>query len=275
MRGLFQLFARYGSFLLFVFLELFSLFLVVRYNQSQRVIFFNSWGLLTASAEQRIDNIGDYIGLKQEVLDLQAKNHKLMEELDNARYNNRLNRDSLQQDSFQQVYTFIGANVISNSVAVANNYLRLDKGSSHGIKPHMGVITDDGVVGIVRHVSSHFCSVMSILHSQSRIKASIKGSGYFGTLVWKNDNPIFMSLEAIPKHASIEEGDVVITSGYSQLFPQGIRIGEIKHVSLDPGENFYNIQVQLDVDMGKLRYVSIVENLMKLEHEELDEAINE
>lgn len=276
MRGLIQLIARYGSFLLFLLLELASLVLVVRYNQQQNEIFLNSWGLLTTYLEQQADNIGDYYGLKKEVIQLQSKNIKLMEQLDNAKYSNRLFRDTINNDTLPQLYTFLGANVISNSITSANNYLRLDKGSEHGIKPHMGVISDQGVVGIVRHVSPHFSSVMSLLHSQSRVKATVKSNGYFGTLTWREDtDPRFVNLEAIPKHAEITQGDTILTSGFSQIFPTNIPIGTIEDFWLEPGENFYTIEVKLYIDLSKIRYVYIVDHLMRKEHDDLDQATNE
>ena len=276
MRGLIQLIARYGSFLLFLLLEVLSLVLVVRYNQQQNEIFLNSWGLLTTYLEQQADNVGDYYGLKKEVIQLQGKNIKLMEQLDNAKYSNRLFRDTINDDTLLQLYTFIGANVISNSITSANNYLRLDKGSEHGIKPHMGVISDQGVVGIVRHVSPHFSSVMSLLHSQSRVKATVKSNGYFGTLTWDEDtDPRYINLEAIPKHAEIAQGDTILTSGFSQIFPTNIPIGTIEDFWLEPGENFYTIEVKLYIDLSKIRYVYIVDHLMREEHEALDQAANE
>jgi rod shape-determining protein MreC len=276
MRGLIQLIARYGSFLLFLLLEVASLVLVVRYNRQQNEIFLNSWGLFTAYLEQQVDNVGDYYGLKKEVIQLQGRNIKLMEQLDNAKYSNRLFRDTIDNDTLLQYFTFVGANVISNSITSANNYLRLDRGSEHGIKPHMGVISDQGVVGIVRHVSPHFSNVMSLLHSQSRVKAIIKRNGYFGTLSWKADtDPRHINLEAIPKHAEIAQGDTILTSGFSQIFPANIPIGTIEDFWLEPGENFYNIEVKLYIDLSKIRYVYIVDHMMREEHDALDQAADE
>jgi rod shape-determining protein MreC len=275
MRGLLQLFARFGGGLLFFLLEVASLILVVQYNQNQNDIFVNSWGLFMARFEQRVDKIGDYYQLRGEVIELQRKNINLMQQLENAKYNNQLLRDTISQDSLKQMYTFVEANVISNSVANVNNYIRLNKGSNHNIEKHMGVIADQGVVGVIREVSPGFSSVMSILHSQSRIKAAVKSKGYFGTLTWDGIDSKVMDLEAIPKHANIEVGDTVVTSGYSQIFPEGITIGTVRAFNLDPGENFFNIDVELNIDMGNLRYVYIVENLFKEEHEALDQAINE
>lgn len=276
MRGLLQLFAAYGGFLAFVLLEAVSLVLIVQYNHRQKEIFSNSWGLLGAAAERQVDKATEYWGLKARVLELQARNIKLMEERDNARYSTAVFRDSMQVDSLAPMFTFIGANVVSNSIVSTNNSLRLNRGKLHGIKPHMGVIgSDEGIVGIVRETTNHYCRVMSVLHSQTRIKAALRGSSYFGTLTWNGSDPLRMQLEAIPKHAVLAVGDTVQTSGYSQVFPKGILIGRVESARIEPGENFYTISVKLFNDLGKVEYVYVVNNLMREEHEELDQAGNE
>ena len=275
MRGLLQLFAAYGGGLLFVLLEAISITLIVQYNQRQGEIASNSMGLFTAYIDNTSDWLTDYLGLKNEVIKLQAKNIKLMEQLDNARYSNAVFRDSVHQDSLEQLYSFIGANVISNSVLSSNNSLRLDRGSRHGVKPHMGVISDGGIVGIVRNTTEHFSLVMSILHSQSRINASIRSTNYFGTLTWDGADPMHMQLNAIPRHAKFVVGDTVQTNGYSQIFPSGIALGVIEAIDEVPGNNFFEIQVKLFNDLAKVKYVYVVNNLMKKEHDELDLHAND
>lgn len=275
MRGLLQLFAGYGGFLLFVLLEAISITLIVQYNQRQGEIASNSYGLFTAYLDRSSDWIVEFWGLKDEVTQLQAKNIKLMEQLENARYPNAVYRDSVGKDSMLQLYTFIGADVISNSIISNNNSLRLNRGGLHGIRPNMGVINDDGIVGIVRDTTRHFSQVMSILHSQARINAGIRGSAYFGTLTWDGRDPLRMQLNAIPRHADFVVGDTIETNSYSQLFPAGLTIGVIEKKQEEPGNNFFDIQVRLFNDLAKVRYVYVVDNLMRKEHDELDQAGND
>ena len=270
-----QLFAAYGGGLLFFLLEAISIALIITCNHQQGEIASNSWGLFTAYADRTSDELADYWGIKKELLKLQSKNIKLMEQLDNARYSNAVFRDSVHQDSLDQLYSFIGANVISNSVLSSNNSLRLDRGSRHGVKPHMGVISDGGIVGIVRNTTEHFSLVMSILHSQSRINASIRSTNYFGTLTWDGADPMHMQLNAIPRHAKFVVGDTVQTNGYSQIFPSGIALGVIEAIDEVPGNNFFEIQVKLFNDLAKVKYVYVVNNLMKKEHDELDLHAND
>lgn len=275
MRGLYQLFAAYGNFLLFLFLEGLSILLLLQFNYRQREILDNSLLLLTASTERQVDQLGDYVNLRNEVFKLQGENQALKQALENAKFANAVNQDSLPRDSTLQPYSFVAANVISNSVTSTTNYLRIDRGRMDSIAPSLGVISSDGIVGVVRAVTPNYSSVMSLLHRQTRVKAAVGNDGYFGTLRWGGVDPQTMLLEAVPKHATVEKGDTVYTSGYSQLFPPGIIIGNVEEVNLAPGQNFYSISVKLRNDLSRVRYVYVVRNRMREEHEQLEEQINE
>lgn len=273
MRGLVQLFAAYSNFLLFLILETLSLVLIVQFNHKQQAIWNNSVGLMTASVEQKMDNMTDYIGLREEVIKLQAENIALMQKLDRTEYALAVQRDTIGTDSLlDPTFAYIGANVISNSITTTTNSLRLDKGSQDSVYRNMGVITSDGIVGVVRTVSDRYCQVMSILHRESRIKASLYQSGYFGTLTWDGRDPKIVKLEAIPKHAIVEKGDTVVTSGYSQLFPEGIMIGTVHEAKLPPGGNFHDIEVALRNDLSRVQYVYLINNRHREELKELDQV---
>lgn len=272
MRGLAQLFAAYSNFLLFLMLETLSLVLIVQFNHNQQAIWSNSVGLMTASVEQKIDNMTDYIGLREEVIKLQSENIALMQKLDRTEYALAVQRDTFGIDRLGPAFTYIGANVISNSITTTTNSLRLDKGSQDSVYRNMGVITSDGIVGVVRTVSDRYCQVMSILHRESRIKASLHQSGYFGTLTWDGEDPKIVKLDAVPKHAIVEKGDTVVTSGYSQLFPEGIMIGTVHSAELPPGGNFHDIEVALRNDLSRVRYVYLINNHHKEELKVLDQV---
>jgi len=276
MRGLYQLFVAYGNFLLFLALEGLSLLLLLQFNHRQKAIYDHSVLLVTSGLERQVDQMFDFINLRDEVLKLQGENQKLKQALESAKFSNAVQQDTVTNDSLEQLYTFISANVIGNSVNNTINYIRLDRGKKHGVEPSMGVINKNGIVGVVRAVSEHYCSVMSILHRQTRVKVAVGSKGYFGTLRWSDDlGTQHVRVEAIPKHAPVEVGDTIYTSGYSQLFPEGIIVGTVSAIKPPPGRNFYAIEAKLRNDFGRLRYVYIVNNLMREEHEELDETINE
>jgi len=248
------------------------MYLIVTYNDAQGRIFFSSANRVTGRVSSGTAYIRDYVGLRQENQKLLEEIIELRQKLGNAYYDNTVSIDTALADSTAlPLYTYIDAEVINNSINLANNYLTLNKGEEHGIRPHMGVIASDGIVGIVRRVSPHYSSIMSVLNTRTRITADIRNKGYFGALVWRQQDPRFMYLEDVPKHHFVELGDTVQTSRFSRIFPEGIEIGVVEDFRIPDGASNYEIKVRLNTDMGRLRKVLVVNNLMSQEIEQLEE----
>jgi rod shape-determining protein MreC len=171
---------------------------------------------------------------------------------------------------YTQQYTFVNARVVNNSIGRRNNFITLDKGTSNGVEKDMGVISSSGVVGIVKDVSLHYCTVMSVLHKNTKISTRFKNSNYFGSLVWNGENHREATFLEIAKHVKFKTGDTLVTTVYSSIFPEGIMVGVVKSWELKPGDNFYKINVKLSTNFANLSHVYIVDNLMKREQLELE-----
>ena len=133
-------------------------------------------------------------------------------------------------------------------------------------------ISDKGIVGIVLNVSQHFSTIQSVLHSDTRISASVNGN--IGSLVWGegSTDPRLARLRDIPNHVIVKKGNRVITSGYS-LFPSGIEIGRVTRTGLKGGDSFLDIEIYLSTDFSKLQYVYVINNLLAEEQKELEAPI--
>jgi rod shape-determining protein MreC len=68
----------------------------------------------------------------------------------------------------------------------------------------------------------------------------------------------------------VNVGDTVVTSGYSNIFPEGIMIGIIKDYTAVSGTNFYNIKVELSTNFKTLKYVDVVKNTKRAEQIKLE-----
>lgn len=172
-------------------------------------------------------------------------------------------------------YAIRPARVIRNSVNKQHNYITLDKGLRNGVKIDMGVITSDGVVGVINHVSESYSTAISVLNRQWNISAKLKRNEYFGSLSWNGIDYQSAQLNEIPFHVEIEIGDTVVTSGYSAIFPPGLMLGIVEGFSKEGGDNFYSIQVRLSVDFHSLAYVEILENRKRPEIEMLQKLNND
>jgi len=173
----------------------------------------------------------------------------------------------------EQVFTYIPAKVIHNSVNLSANYIFINRGRNQGITAQMGVISPGGVVGQVVNVTDDYAAVMSLLNKNFKVSAKLKNSNYFGTLSWEGKNTSLAKLRVIPKHVKINIGDTVVTSGYSELFPENVIVGKVSHVNAEPEENFLDIDVTLSTNMNNISYVYVVNNLKRKEFQVLDSVV--
>jgi len=274
MRNLWIFINKYSAFFLFILFFAFSVVLVVRNNSFQRTSAINSSNRIVGEVYQRIDNFRDYLHLTEANEVLAKENAALRAQLQGSHFSNTA---VTGQDSLPEVrYTFLEANVINNSVHQKNNYLTINRGSRHGIKKGMGVITSKGVVGIVLNVSEHFATVQSFLHADTKVSASLANSKAFGSLVWGEGNPDPKKalLKDIPNHIKVLKGEKVVTSGYS-LFPAGLPLGHVLETGLQSGDSFLNISVALDIDFNTLQYVYVILDKMAAEKEALEDKTKE
>ncbi len=133
-------------------------------------------------------------------------------------------------------------------------------------------MSSEGIVGIVRDVSGNFCSVMSVLHENMRVPVNIKKYGENSILTWDGTDEWHAKMERVPSHLQLKKGDVIVTSAYSSIFPEGIMVGTIEGFEKIAGNTFYNVSVKLSTNFNRLSYVNVVNNLMKTEQTTLEKA---
>jgi rod shape-determining protein MreC len=270
MQNLFAFLVRHGVLLLFLGLEVLCFNLVVNNNHRQSEIYHKTSTVVTAALNKKVAGVVHYWRLQGVNDSLRIENAALREQLYNRIVLAEAGNAGL--DSTTRRFGIKPATVIQNSIGLRNNYITLDRGKDSGIKSGMGVVTDKGPIGIVVATTRRFTRVMSLLHSNMMLSASIKTKGYFGSLVWRSANPKLMELDALPKHAQIQIGDTVVTSGYSKIFPPGLQIGKIDTFWLPTGSNFYRARVVLDIDLSSLQSAYVILNYSQGERKLLETA---
>ncbi len=280
MKNLFKLIYRYHVVFLFVLLETLSISMVVTYNNYQRATFFDSGNFLSGTLFEKFSAFSQVFEFKQVNLKMAEENAILrtafQEMLLKSNRSTYRSADSIYlpriaKDSSQKVvYRFTTARVINNSVNQQHNFITLNKGWRDGIKPDMGVIANGQVVGLVTNVSENFSTVISLLNSKWKISAKIKRNDYFGSLSWDGKDYRRVQLNEMPYHVPVQNGDTVVTTGYSSSFPEGLTIGTISDFSIGTGSNFYKIEVMLAADFKNLVIVGLVENKQLNEIKQLE-----
>lgn len=273
---LIRLFSKNGLFLFFLFLQLTAVTLIFSRNSMQQSYMAAQATAFNAWISGYIDQGTSYLRLKQINDDLVAQNKSLMQEL--------YGKDKTGIPQFRrvtdttgggQIYTFVDAEIVNNSITRNDNYFTINRGKRHGVFPNMGVIAPNGIAGIVINTTNNYALAKSILSvNKIKINAALKNSGYFGTLTWQGDNARTMHLSDIPKYVPLKVGDTVITDGKSSIFPQGIMIGRIAGYEVDSKTGYWDISVELNQKMGNIQKVFVVRNLKKLELKQIQDTLD-
>jgi rod shape-determining protein MreC len=270
MKNLFRLIYRFHVLLLFLLLETLSLSMVVTFNNYQRATFLDSSNFFSGTIFEGFSSFFQIFDIKSVNVKMAEENNLLRAALhehylksNHGTYHayDSINLPRIAKDSTtNSVYRFTTARVVNNSVNQQHNFLTINKGRADGVKVDMGVIANGQVVGLIINVSEHFSTAISMLNSRWKISAKIKRNDYFGSLSWNGKDYRRVQLNEIPYHVPIQNGDTVVTTGYSSSFPEGLTIGTISDYSIGTGSNFYKIEVMLAADFKRLVIVGLVEN---------------
>lgn len=257
--------------LVFIALEALCLVMIANNSVVQRYRILGGIREAQASLWQKTSDIRYYFSLKKDNLALVQENEDLRRRLSlyEAREANETAPDSVV-DFLPGLYTYTSADIVKSTSRKQHNYLLIDKGSRAGITEGMGVITPNGVVGIIDAVSDNYSYVVSFLNTEQSISARLIKSDHFGLLRWEGVNPHKAMLSEISLYCGAAIGDSVATSGHSSIFPPDIPVGIISKIK--PVSGLYlNMEIDLFQDFTSLRHVYVVANNDREEIEQLEE----
>ena len=255
---------------IFLLLEVLSGLLLFKYNSYQGSIWFTQANTAAAYVHEWEAKAFAYLRMPAENAELVQRNILLQHETDSLRH---LLAEALKdssatekkQNTLLQDIKLIPAHIVDNSVRNRDNLLVINAGSNAGVEPEMGVVSGTGIVGIVSAVTPHYSLVISILNSHSSISCRLRRTDYFGYLKWKGGNTLRAYMEDVPRHAHIKVGDIVETSGFSNVFPAGIFLGKVAKIKNSSDGLAYELEILLGTDMSNLRHVNVISNLNKKE----------
>ena len=235
------------------------------YNNSS--IHFNEYGkistYLSATSSKFSSSINSYFNLIKENEKLVKENLQL-KKMESKYIFTQINEDKLNSIS--------SAKVIVNSINKSKNIIIIDKGKLDSINLEMGVISSEGVVGIVKNVTNNYASIISLLNTDLKLNAILKNSSTIGSITWDGLNSRILKLNDIPLSSSIKVGDTVVTGGMSFYFPKGVPIGKIIDYDNRSLEGYYEIDVETFNDFSSLSNLYI---LNRTDNNEIQSLIDE
>jgi rod shape-determining protein MreC len=271
MRTLISLLIKHYFFIIFLVLEIISFVFIYQTSYYQRYTIISSANSITGNFNRAYTNLTEYFRLKQE-------NERLADENAFLRSLYMTDTVSLIQNELVKpdtAFRYIPAKVISNSTNKRSNYFMINKGSSDGIMLDMGVVSMDGVAGIIVATSRNFSTAMSFLHKDARVSARIRKNNQLVSTSWSGKNYREGLVSDIPTHITLNMGDTIVTSGNSLIFPEGLHVGYVQKYMPDTDKLFNEATFEPATDFKSLYWVYVIENLNRPELIELKEQTDE
>lgn len=280
MRNLFNFILRNSHWLVAILLVAFSFYLVFAHNSYQRSVYLTSANSVVGWFYAATNNATSFFHLKKNNAQLLKRNAELEKEFYalKAHLDSLLAPDSMVVQAFVRdsvaspQFDFIPAEVVNLSFSGVNNFITLNKGAAHGIKPDMGVISQEGVVGVVSNVSPNFSVVIPVINPKFRLSAKLKNSENYGSVSWDGKNIRQAQLRELPKHEVFQQGDTVLTS-FSRIFPKNLIIGFVRDRGVSGDDNFNTFNVQLATDFYMLQDVLVIADRLYEEQKTLEETV--
>ena len=149
--------------------------------------------------------------------------------------------------------------------------LRLDRGSTDGIRPNMAVITPDGLVGKTSAVSRRTSEVLLITDPNCRVACRVARTGALGILQGAGvrldgDADLEMlsavrpsRMDFLGTEREIRYRDRVVTSGLGGVYPADLAVGSVTRASVHRSGLYQQAEVAPAADLGQLRHVFVVD----------------
>jgi rod shape-determining protein MreC len=191
------------------------------------------------------------IGTQQENQRLRTENERL--QIENAVMNELMNENERLRDAldFQRFHLPKGimAKVIGKESSPVSITVTLDKGSDHGIRKDMAVITVQGVVGKIHTVLPGTSKVLLLTDPGCTLAVRVMRNREEGLLEGKLVN---CALKYVSFYADIQKGDHLITSGLDGIFPKGLAVARVVRVSKHEASAFQTVLAEPVVRFSRL-----------------------
>lgn len=277
MQRIFLFLLKYNGLFAFILFQIIALsFYFTRNMTDNKRVFVSSANGMIGSVYDYSSRISRYWNLSAVNDSLARENATLKMQLPSSKFSSLVDITNVKDTTLQQQYSFLEAKVVNNTIHRPHNYITINRGHAQGVVNGAAVINaeSEGIIGIVHKVGQNYSVVMSLLNIDIRVSAKISRNHYFGSLLWDGKSSKSVQLQSLPKHADIVVGDTIVTSGFSTVFPEGIMVGTVDTFSIPAGINFYDVKVNLINDLNAVRYVYVVNDLLKKEKIALEEEVN-
>jgi rod shape-determining protein MreC len=199
-----------------------------------------------------VDSARENDQLKLEVQRLISEKNKLIERIASQK---RLAKLMAYEDDWEK--KAVVASVVGRGATQWSKVVVINKGTQDGIRDHLAVVTDAGVIGQIIHAGPNTSTVLLIVDGRSAVDALFQGSRISGVVVGAGEEAK-CDLKFVPNTADVKVGDYVLSSGLGGIFPKGLIIGKVSHVSKKKQGLFQDITLVPSSDLSRLEEVLVL-----------------
>jgi rod shape-determining protein MreC len=227
-------------------------------------------------ASRALKPVRDLFGWVGDTFDAKGENKELKSEVERLRSqlarSQTAERDAAQlselvglhrDDTFPTGTEPVTARVIARAPTVWYSSVKIDKGSSDGLRVDQPVIAARGLVGKVTQVTGGTAEVRLITDASSAVTAQVMPAGASGVVRPLVGNPDDLLLDLIEGDRRVTEDTTVVTSGFTSskvesLFPRGIPIGKVTKVDLDEFEQYQRVHIEPFANLRRFDIVQVL-----------------
>ncbi len=268
MKNLLNFIVKYLYVFVFLLLQTLCFVLIFTGNNYHKTSYLNSSNTIVANVMTKWQDVVSYFYLRTLNDSLIADNERLLNRIEQYKTDNI-------PPAYESDIKYVAAKVVGANISKRKNYITINKGEKDGIKPDMGVIGANGIIGVVYSTSNNFATIMPVINVNLKISVKLKKNDYFGSLFWDGKKNNIAILEEIPGYVNVQKGDQIVTSGMSSMFPENISVGVVVDFDKDQSTDFYKIYVDLSTDFNNISYVYVVKNPKLEEYQNLIDELNE
>lgn len=244
-------------------------------NRAAPTLFEKTFGLVLMPVQKGIGVAGDWFSdrisavtntnaLIDENIRLREENENL--KLDNANIalleeDNRQLAELLELSEKYKEFATTGARIIAKDPGNWYDVFIIDKGSSDGLAKNMAVIANGGLVGRVMECGFNYSRVVSVIDDADAVSSMCLRTGDTGYVSGDYSNKGMCKMELIDNAAKITEGDEILTSPYSSIYPEGITIGKVSSLENSTETSTKTAVIEPTVDFKHLSSVLVITTL--------------
>lgn len=204
--------------------------------------------------EEPLSNIRVYRQALKTNTQLRQQNVLLLDELSRLRSAEQENQRlrELLQFSRESELSLYPVRIVGKELNQINNSLTINTGSNDGLEQGMPMVSANGLVGKIILTAPEYAQVMPFFNSLFRVSAKLQTSNAPGIVSWNAESIYELQMDYIPQTISVDTGEVVVTSGFSNQYPADIPIGRVTRIEPQPGQETQKIYLEPFVDLDQI-----------------------